>query len=794
MADTIVKSFVIDTSKAEQNLRSLDAASAATQASLDLLYNQLVQLDAQLNGLDPSSEAFANVNTQIQALETTISNIETGGIQNIGNAIDDIDTAKVKDVGDAIQSIDTGDAARNIENVGDAIEQVVAPVDQLSSATGQLNTELKDTKVDTSNLDAAASEYKDLAVTQEEVVTSSKSLKAQLRELQAQLAATDPDSAKYRELAQAAGELKDKIQDAAQAVGTQAGGAFERVGGSLGLVTSRIANLDFEGAAEGAKQLAANIGQVKPGDITKGIQGIGSALGSVGKALLTNPIFLIGAAIAAAIVYADELLSLIDGVTDAEQESLNVQKERAAVAKQNFDNISATEETLKRQGLTEEQITQLKITQLNTAIAEQQAVIETTRIQAEGQIKAAERNAQYLKTFLDFVTLPQRKIAEFFESFVNGSIGILNKLGLGIEKIDVTKVFDDVNNFIVKKIFDPEEERKNQEKIVADAEKSLTTLVNTRDGILNAQDAKEKSERDKANADRLSQEQKTNAAILESRKKLAEQSLELTKKIREDAAKPVESTKTEVKNFDEEIKAQRDAEERRISFMAEGVDKEIALADLKAKRLRDAAQGNADELKAIAAQNAADVAAIQEEAAQKEVAIRQASFKKGLDIAQSAISVLQAFSDASTKNSERDARKKFRTDKALAIGAATVQTASAVTGALTAGGNPIKLATGQQFFEASIAAALGLAQIVKIKNSQFGSTGGNDSSTPPPSVGGGGEGGGGNESQPAQFNPLASQFIQNQPEQITPRAFVLAGDVSSQQEVREKVQDLARLG
>ena len=124
MADTIVKSFVIDTSKAEQNLRSLDAASAATQASLDLLYNQLVQLDQQLNGLDPSSEAFANVNTQIQALETTISNIETGGIQNIGNAIDDIDTAKVKDVGDAIQSIDTGDAARNIENVGDAIEKV----------------------------------------------------------------------------------------------------------------------------------------------------------------------------------------------------------------------------------------------------------------------------------------------------------------------------------------------------------------------------------------------------------------------------------------------------------------------------------------------------------------------------------------------------------------------------------------------------------------------------------------------------------------------------------------------
>ncbi len=199
---------------------------------------------------------------------------------------------------------------------------------------------------------------------------------------------------------------------------------------------------------------------------------------------------------------ADELLSLIDGVTDAEQKALDIQKERAATAKENFDRVSATEETLKRQGMTEKEITALKLSQLNTAIAQQQAVIETTRIQAEGQIKAAERNAQYLQTFLDFVTFPQRKLAEFFEGFVNGSIEVLNKLGLGIEKIDVASVFDDVNDFIVKKIFDPEGERKAQEQIVKDAQKSYEDLVNTRDGILNAQDAKEKATAQKAADDK----------------------------------------------------------------------------------------------------------------------------------------------------------------------------------------------------------------------------------------------------------------------------------------------------
>lgn len=792
MADTIVKSFVIDTSKAEQSLRSLDAVGIATKSSLDALYNELIRLDEQLAKLDPNSQAFADVNTQILALENTISNIETGNIEKIGVSIQSIDTEKIEDVGSAINNIDTANAARNIEQVGNAVEDVVTPVNQLANATGELNTELKDTKVDTSNLDTAASEYKDLAGTQEEVVTSSKSLKAQLRELQAQLAATDPDSAKYRELAAAAGELKDKISDAAEAVGTQAGGAFERVGGSLGLVTSRISNLDFQGAAEGAKQLAANIGQVKPGDISKGIQSIGSAFGAVGKALLTNPIFLIGAAIAAAIVYAEELLSLIDGVTDAEQAALDVQKERAALAKENYDRISATEETLKRQGLTEKQITDLKLTQLNTAIAEQQAVVETTRIQAEAQIKAAERNAQYLKTFLDFVTFPQKKLAEFFQNFVNSGIEVLNKLGLGIEKIDVTKVFEDVNNFVVKQIFDPEKERKNQEKIVADATKSLENLVNTRDGILNAQAAKDQARAQKAADDALATEKKLNEQILANRKKLAEDSAKITEQIRKDAAKPVDSTNTELTNYDAELKALRDSQEAQIMLMEDGVDKEIALADLKAMKLRDAAQGNADQLKAISAQNAADVAAIQERAAQKEIADAQAVQDAKLALASQTLGSINGLVSAFAKKDEASQRRAFKIQKAISIAQATVDTYKGANAIFaSAAANPATvLFPAQPFIAAAGAIAAGIANVATIAKQEFqGSTPPPSTETPPPSLGGGG-----NESQPAQFNPLLSQFIQDRPEQLTPRAFVLAGDVASQQEVRQKVEDLARLG
>ena len=577
-----------------------------------------------------------------------------------------------------------------------------------------------------------------------------KSLKAQLRELQAQLADTDPQTQKYRDLSKAAGELKDKIQDAAQAVGTQAGGAFEKVSGSLGLVTSRIASLDFEGAAEGAKLLAQNISDIKPGDIAKGIQGIGSAFASVGKALLTNPIFLVGAAIAGAIVYAEELLSLIDGVTDADQELLDVQKERAAVAKENFDAISATEQTLKRQGLTEKQITDLKLQALNTAILEQQVVLQTNKEQAAAQIAAAERNAKYLQTFLDFVTFPQRKIAEFFEGFVNGAIDILNKLGLNIEKISVTGIFDDVNNFIVKSIFDPEEERKKQAQIIKDSEKALTTLINQRDGILNAQDAKEKAQREKAAADTKT------AAEKEAADKKA-----ITDKAAADRLKAEQEVSDLVnKLYEENVQEFEKGEQAK----------------------RDAAKKTAEE------EEAARLKAIEDE-----MKVRDAK----IDMAKNALSAISTFTALFAKNNEKSAKRQFQIQKALSIAQATISTYESANSIFNSTAkNPITIAyPGAPFLAAGIAVAAGLANVATIAAQQFQggtSAGGGGNNTAPNFAGGGG--GGATDSQPATFNPFAAQFVANRPDQYTPRAYVLAGDVSSQQEVRENVEDLARVG
>jgi len=654
-----------------------------------------------------------------------------------------------------------------------------------------LNTQINATS---KAVDNTAQSFENVAAAENEIGASSKSLKAQLRELQAQLAKTEPDSAKYRELAAAAGVLKDKIQDASQAVGTQAGGAFEKVGGSLGLVTSRIANLDFAGAAEGAKLLAKNITEIKPGDIANGVKSIGSAFASIGKALLTNPIFLLGAAIAAAITYSEELFALVDGISSADQERLAAQEASAKASKEQLDAISAQENILRLAGKSEREILNLKIAAAQQAILDQKAVIATLEIQRQQQIDAAKRNADITKGILQFLTAPLQLLLGAVDYIILG----LNKVGVISDKTfaSIGSLRENLNQSITGLLFDPAEVAKEGDKSIEEAKKVLQGLENTQAGFqlsINQMNQKAADDRQKTRDEELAAEQKQAQQILDIRTKNAEQLAKISEQIRKDAAKPIESTKTPLTDFNATIKAQQDAEDLRISLMAEGQDKEIALVDAKYAKLREQAKGNAEVQKQIANANQEEVNAIIQKGVDKEVATRQAGFKKGLDLANSAIQVIQAFSDASTKNGEKDAKKKFKTDKALAIGAATVQTASAVTGALTAGGNPIKLATGQQFVEASIAAALGIAQIVKIKNSQFGGGGGggNDAASSVPSAGGGGEG-----AAPAipQFNPLAGLNLGERPEQLTPKAYVLAGDVASQQEVRQKVEDLSRIG
>lgn len=155
-------------------------------------------------------------------------------------------------------------------------------------------------KVGTNSAKNVGSEFKN-------VEDKTKSLKSQLRELKAQLAnATDPKD--IERLAKAAGKLTDQIEDASDAAKVFASESkFEQVGNALGSIGSKLRNLDFKGAADQSKLLVSATKSITFSEALGGVKQLGSTLLNVGKSLLLNPIFLIGAAIVGIIANFDKL-------------------------------------------------------------------------------------------------------------------------------------------------------------------------------------------------------------------------------------------------------------------------------------------------------------------------------------------------------------------------------------------------------------------------------------------------------------------------------------------------------
>ena len=185
---------------------------------------------------------------------------------------------------------------------------------------------------------------------------------------------------------------------------------------------------------------------------------------------------------------------------------------------------------------------------------------------------------------------------------------------------------------------------------------------------------------------------------------------------------------------------------------------------------------NKEILKALDIKYAKD----KEDLENEELAKKRERTKKGIDMAMSALSVINDAIQAGAGKSEKDQRRAFKAQKAFNLASAVTNTYLAVTGALTAGGNPIKLATGMQFVEAGIAGAMGAVQIAKIAKTQFEGGASADTS-------GGGGGGGGGVTAPTMSAPQFNVVGQSGVNQLASlgqqpiQAYVVSGQVTSQQ-------------
>lgn len=589
-------------------------------------------------------------------------------------------------------------------------------------------------------------------------------LRKELKSVQSELLGLEPGTKEFDRLAKRAGDLKDRMNDVSEAVRANAGPALESIGNQAGLLKDRLFNLDLKGVGESFSGIAGSIKKVNVKDLTDQFAGLGKGLANIGKALLTNPVFLIGSAIALIVTNLDEVAKLIDGVSSEQEDLLEAQQKAAAASKEQLDNISQQENILRLQGKTEREILAIKEKAVDAAIEDQKLAIQTQRTILEGQVSAAKRNKEILEGLFQFITAPLQLIL------------------LTIDKIAGTTLREDLNNFVATAVFDPEEVAAEGEAVLKEQEKVLQQLENQRAGFLLSekkmnQDAA--AEREKIRVEEREKEKKLMADIL----RLREETTRMINADRENEANQRLAREAAVQKEiqDMEIKSLMDQESLRLQLMAEGAEKEIELVDNKYIALRELAHGNDELLAQLAEANGKEVDDIRAKYADQDLKREQQLRASRLDIASSIVGSLTTIAGAFEARNKKQAQAQFNVNKALGIADATINTFKGVNQALGSAPPPFN------FILAALVGAAGIANIVKISRTKFDASGGGGSA---PSLGGGGSSGGGAASTPA-FNPLDNDFLNNRPPQV--EAFVLAGSMQNELESRQKINDLSRL-
>jgi len=139
--------------------------------------------------------------------------------------------------------------------------------------------------------------------------------------------------------------------------------------------------------------------------------------------------------------------------------------------------------------------------------------------------------------------------------------------------------------------------------------------------------------------------------------------------------------------------------------------------------------------------------------------------------------------EALAGNDEARAKKAFKINKAVSIAQAIISTAQAITAQLAV---PQDALTGQNFIKAGIAGATGLAQVLKIKGTQFQGGAASASSVPSGTAAGGG---GGVPSTPT----VDFSFLQQGANQTSIQAYVLESNVTNSQQANQLIEDQSTL-
>ena len=636
-----------------------------------------------------------------------------------------------------------------------------------------------------------------------QVEKSTKTLKQQYAELKKQQDQFDPGTKKFQELSVQMGELKDRMNDAADAVKGNTGPAIEGARASFGMMGEQIANLDFEGLSQSLNLVSGNLARLKPEDISKGLKSMAdagvNAFKALGKAIMANPLLLLAGVIAAVAMNFDRLIKLfpsfenaLTGIDEQQREIAKNAQAQADASKKAYDNSSLQENSLRLQGKSEKEILQIKMKKLETSIKDAWVNLEIQKNQAESQIAASKRNAELLqqivKGALELSAVGLRMLAAPIDLVLATANKVSETLGFGkITAVnlndEITKLTDAGAKMVTELLIDPvaqeaelkasfDKQRHEVEQMESDYKGYVLSIKKI--------DADAKKEKDKAAEDA----QKKAQDELEAAKKLYKETRDAEIAAEDAKFKAMQAIQESAK--EKEITAAIEASEELYKLAGEDAAAEALIAENLKKQLADINKKYADEEKA-AELKADDEAAqrrlkeIDDEKKKEDAkkAIRMANIQAGFEMAELAVGALMDLNQAAAKGDEASQRKAFERNKMMQKAQATIAMAAGIVQQL---GVPQDQLTGMNFVKAAAVAAAGVANIVKINQTQFNGT------VPSPN--------GGNLNAPSASNAPAVDFSGANMQTNAPgglETYVLAGNVANALEARQKIIDQSYL-
>ena len=364
-----------------------------------------------------------------------------------------------------------------------------------------------------------------------QVDQSVKSLKTQLKEAQANVAALSDKfgatSKQAVDAAKSAAVLKDKIGDAkaltdafnpdakfkaVSASLTGVAGVFSSLQGAIGLFGEE--SKDVEKAilkVQSAMALASGIQAIgESADAFKNMKTVAvDAFKAIKGAIGSTGIGLLVVALGTIYAYWDDIKEAVSGVSSEQKKLNDASKKNVELEAEKLKKLNLQENELKFQGKSEKEILNLKIKQTEAQIKATEINIKNQEITNKLAVEGAKRNYQMLKSYLDFISMPLKFLYENAASAINGIIKLINKIG--IVKIDVQldeKLVDKTQEYLQKLVFDPEETKKEGEKLIKESKESLDKLKSDYFGFKNTLRDIDKKASDESAQKRKEQQEK----------------------------------------------------------------------------------------------------------------------------------------------------------------------------------------------------------------------------------------------------------------------------------------------